>query len=123
MTTGPDLVERYNVFPAARVLGAPAPGYSSGQALDAMEELASEHLPDGYTLAWSTQSCLERQLAGSSAGLNILGRWMVCLIIAAQYERRALPLSVILSIPFALCGGLTAGWRGGLQKIGRGAER
>src|SRR3546814_5160718 len=55
MTTGPDLVERYNVFPAAPVLGAPAPGYSSGQALEAMEELASEHLPDGYTLAWRSE--------------------------------------------------------------------
>src|SRR3546814_8160201 len=95
MTTGPDLVERYNVFPAARVLGAPAPGYSSGQALDAMEELASEHLPDGYTLAWSTQAFLERQSAGSSAGLYILGMLMVFLILAAQYERLALPLAVI----------------------------
>src|SRR3546814_14098059 len=80
-----------------------------------MEELASEHLPDGYTLAWSTQAFLERQSAGSSAGLYILGMLMVFLILAAQYERLALPLAVILSIPFAMFGALTAVWLRGFQ--------
>src|SRR3546814_8091402 len=104
MTTGPDLVERYNVFQAARVLAAPARGYSSGQALDAMEELASEHLPDGYTLAWGTLAFLEAHSAGRSAGMYILGMLLVFLILAAQYERLAMPLDVILSIPFAMFG-------------------
>src|SRR3546814_11522541 len=81
MTTGPDLVERYNVFPAARVLGAPAPGYSSGQALDAMEELASDHLPDGYTMAWIPQAFLQRQSDGSSAGLSISGMFVLFLTL------------------------------------------
>src|SRR3546814_1690291 len=80
-----------------------------------MEELASEHLPDGYTLACSTQAFLERQSAGSSAGLYIFGMLMVVLILAAQYERLALPLAVILSIPFAMFGALTAVWLRGLQ--------
>src|SRR3546814_13579278 len=80
-----------------------------------MEELASEHLPDGYTLAWSTQAFLERQSAGSSAGLYIPGMLMVFLILAAQYERLALTLAVILSIPFSMFGALTAVWPRGLQ--------
>src|SRR5690606_24863721 len=50
LVTGPDLVERFNIYPAARLLGAPAPGYSSGQALAVMDQLAREHLPEGYTL-------------------------------------------------------------------------
>jgi HAE1 family hydrophobic/amphiphilic exporter-1/multidrug efflux pump len=115
MITGPDLVERFNVFPAARLLGGPAPGYSSGQALAAIEQVARETLPDGYTLEWNAQAFLEKQSADSSAGLYLLGLLMVFLILAAQYERLTLPLAVILSIPFAIFGALLAVWLRGLQ--------
>ncbi|MGE0385300.1 MAG: efflux RND transporter permease subunit [Gammaproteobacteria bacterium] len=114
MTTGPDAVERYNVFPAARILGGPAPGYSSGQALAAMEEIAAQVLPEGYTLAWTTQAFLEKQAAGSTAGLYLLAMLMVFLILAAQYERVTLPLAVIASVPFAVFGAFAAVWLRGL---------
>src|SRR5690606_38916833 len=58
--TGPDLIERFNLFPSARLSGEPAPGYSSGQALAVMEELAAELLPEGYTLGWSGISFQEK---------------------------------------------------------------
>jgi hydrophobe/amphiphile efflux-1 (HAE1) family protein len=112
--TGPDLVERFNAFPAARLLGAPAPGYSSGQALKVMEELAQEHLPEGFTLAWNAQAFLEQQATSNTAGLFVLGMLMVFLILAAQYERLSLPLAVILSVPFAVFGALLATWARGL---------
>jgi hydrophobe/amphiphile efflux-1 (HAE1) family protein len=114
MVTGPDLVERFNAYPAARILGAPAPGYSSGQALKVMEELAQEHLPEGYTLAWNAQAFLEKQSTSNTAGLFLLGMLMVFLILAAQYERLSLPLAVILSVPFAVFGALLATWLRGL---------
>jgi multidrug efflux pump len=114
LVTGPDVVERFNVYPAARLIGAPAPGYSSGQALKVMEELAAEALPEGYTLAWSSQAFLEKQTTSSTAGLYVLGMLMVFLILAAQYERLALPLAVIMSVPFAVFGAFLATWLRGL---------
>ena len=114
LITGPDVVERFNVYPAARIIGAPAPGYSSGQALRIMEELAEQELPEGYTLAWSSQAFLEKQTTSSTAGLYLLGILMVFLILAAQYERLALPLAVILSIPMAVFGAFLATFLRGL---------
>ncbi|HEY3518188.1 MAG TPA: efflux RND transporter permease subunit, partial [Gammaproteobacteria bacterium] len=84
--TGPDFIERFNLFPSARLSGEPAPGYSSGQALAAMEEVAAEVLPDGYTLAWSGQSYQEKTSGQSTLGIFALAVLMVFLILAAQYE-------------------------------------
>jgi hydrophobe/amphiphile efflux-1 (HAE1) family protein len=114
LVTGPDVVERFNVYPAARIIGAPAPGYSSGQSLRIMEELAEKELPEGFTLAWSSQAFLEKQTTSSTAGLYVLGMLMVFLILAAQYERLALPLAVILSIPMAVFGAFLATFLRGL---------
>ncbi len=114
LVTGPDIVERFNVYPAARLLGGPAPGYSSGQALKAIEEVAAQTLPDNYTLAWNAQAFLEKQTQSSTAGLYLLGMLMVFLILAAQYERLTLPLAVILSVPFSVFGALVAVWMRGL---------
>ena len=114
VVTGPDVVERFNAFPAARILGAPAPGYSSGQALAVMEQLAREVLPEGYTLAWSSQAFLEKQTHASTTGLYLLAVLMVFLILAAQFERLTLPLAVIVSVPFAVLGALLATWSRGL---------
>ncbi len=113
-TTGPDVVERYNLFPAARLFGSPAPGYSSGQALAAMEQLAAKVLPEGYELAWSGQSYQEKtsgQNLVANFGLSVL---MVFLILAAQYERLTLPFAVILAVPFAVFGAFLATWLRGL---------
>jgi len=112
--TGPDVIERFNLFPSARLFGEPAPGYSSGQALEIMEQLAAEHLPEGYSLAWSGQSYQEktsRQSTGMLFGLAVL---MVFLILAAQYERLTLPFAVILAVPFAVFGAFLAVWLRGL---------
>jgi HAE1 family hydrophobic/amphiphilic exporter-1/multidrug efflux pump len=112
--TGPDLVERFNLFPSARLAGEPAPGYSSGQALAAMEEVAAEVLPEGYTLAWSGQSYQEKTSSENTAGIFGLAVLMVFLILAAQYERITLPFAVILSVPFAVFGAFLAVWLRGL---------
>jgi HAE1 family hydrophobic/amphiphilic exporter-1/multidrug efflux pump len=113
--TGPDMIERFNVFPAARIMGAPAPGYSSGQALTAMEELAAKELPDGYQLAWSGQSYQEKESSGSKGIMFVLAIVMVFLILAALYERLTLPLAIIMAVPFGVFGALLAVWLRGLQ--------
>jgi multidrug efflux pump subunit AcrB len=113
--TGPEIVQRFNVFPAASITGDPAPGYSSGEAIKAMEAVAAEALPAGYTLSWSG-AYLQEKLSGSHAtGMLALGVLMVFLILAAQYERWSLPLAVILAVPFAMLGALLAVWARGLQ--------
>lgn len=111
---GPDIVERFNVFPAGKIVGAPAPGYSSGQALQALEELALQSFPESYTLAW-TGSSYQEKLAGKASLLAfILGLVVVFLILAAQYERWSLPLVVLVSVPFAMFGAIALVWLRGL---------
>ena len=112
--TGPDVIERFNLFPSARLFGEPAPGYSSGQALDAMEEVAAQTLPEGYQLAWSGQSFQEKTSNQNTTAIFGLAVLMVFLILAAQYERLTLPLAVILAVPFAVFGAFFAVWARGL---------
>ncbi|MCX5496048.1 efflux RND transporter permease subunit [Kaistia dalseonensis] len=114
-TIGPDLLERFNNFPAAKVMGNPAPGYSSGQALAAMREVAAATLPANYTLAWTGSAYQEIATGGAGSQALIFGIIMVFLILAAQYERWSLPLAVILAVPFALFGALLAIWLRGLS--------
>jgi len=113
--TGPEIMERFNVFPAAKVLGNPAPGYSSGQALDVMEKIATEALPAGYVLTWAGTSYQEKIAGDSTVGIFMLAVLMVFLILAAQYERWTLPLAVILAVPFAVFGAVAAVALRGLQ--------
>ncbi|WP_430735564.1 efflux RND transporter permease subunit [Halodesulfovibrio aestuarii] len=112
--TGPEVVERFNVFPAAKLLGGPAPGYSSSQALTAMEEVVKETLPADYTLAWTGSAYQEKATGGTSSQVFILGLLMVFLILAAQYEKWSLPLAVIMAVPFALFGAILANYGRGL---------
>ena len=112
--TGPDVVERFDLFPAARLFGGPAPGYSSGQALAAMEEVAAKTLPNGYELAWSGESFQEKSSGQNTAALFALAVLMVFLILAAQYERLTLPFAVILAVPFAVFGAFLAVWLRGI---------
>jgi hydrophobe/amphiphile efflux-1 (HAE1) family protein len=107
-TTGPEVIERYNVFPSAKVLGDAAPGYSSGEALAVMEEVARQALPEGYALEWTGTSFQEKVSGGSSSVVFLVGVIMVFLVLAAQYERWTLPFAVILAVPFALFGALLA---------------
>jgi multidrug efflux pump len=113
--TGPEIVERFNVFNAAKIIGNAAEGYSSGEALAAVEEVAQQVLPPGYTLAWTGASYQEKVSGGTSGGIFMLGVLMVFLILAAQFERWTLPFAVILAVPFAAFGALAAVWLRGLE--------
>jgi len=113
--TGADIVTRFNNFVAAKVTGDAGIGYSSGQALAAMEEVAREVLPAGFSFAWSGEAYEERK-AGSTAGLVFaFALVMVFLILAAQYEKWSLPFGVLLAVPFALFCAIAAIWMRGIQ--------
>jgi HAE1 family hydrophobic/amphiphilic exporter-1 len=100
---GPQYTNRFNVYRAAQVTGAPAPGYSSGQALDALEQVARETLPREIGYDWSDLSYQEKN-AGGSGSLFALSIAFVFLILAALYESWSLPFSVLLSVPIAVFG-------------------
>jgi hydrophobe/amphiphile efflux-1 (HAE1) family protein len=112
---GPEIVERFNVFTSAKILGSAAEGYSSGDAIKAMEAVAGEVLPRGYTFAWTGTAYQEKVSGGASNGVYLLGVLMVFLILAAQFERWTLPLAVILAVPFAAFGAFTAIFLRGLE--------
>ncbi|KHK01166.1 efflux RND transporter permease subunit [Desulfovibrio sp. TomC] len=107
-STGPEVMERFNVFPAAKIMGQPAPGHTSGEALIAMEQAAAKVLPPEYTLAWTGSAYQEKAAQGSSTLVFAMGIVMVILILAAQYERWSLPFAVVLAVPFALFGAIAA---------------
>lgn len=113
--TGPELINRFNIFPAAKVMGDPADGYSSGQAISAMEEVASEVLGSDYSLAWVGSAYQEKLTGGASTQAFIFGLIMIFLILSAQYEKWSLPIVVILSVPFAVLGALLATWLRGTE--------
>lgn len=105
-STGPDDVKRFNLFPAARMQGEPAPGYTSGQAIQAISEVVEQTLGDDYTIAWSGSSYQEVTSSGAGQTSMILGLIFVFLILAAQYERWLMPLAVVTAVPFAVFGSL-----------------
>jgi multidrug efflux pump len=106
--TGPPIVTRFNNFPAVKITVNPAPGYSSGQAIAALETVAAHALPSDYGLAWTGQAYEEKKSGGASTLVFVFGLIMVFLILAAQYEKWSLPLGVLLAVPFALFGALVA---------------
>ncbi|SDH34735.1 multidrug efflux RND transporter permease subunit [Nitrosomonas sp. Nm132] len=109
--SGSDPVTHFNGFNSALVLGGAAPGYSSGQALDALEQVANEILtPKGYTLDWSGISFQERKAGGQSVLVFSFALLMVFLVLAALYESWSIPFAVILAIPFGIFGALLAIW-------------
>ena len=112
---GPDQIQRFNAFTAAKIMGNPAPGYSSGQALAAIQEVAREAMPPGYQIAWAGSAYQEIATGGSGSQALIFGIIMVFLILAAQYERWSLPLAVVTAVPFALFGALLAIFLRGLN--------
>jgi multidrug efflux pump len=113
--TGPDLMSHFNGFPAAKVTGSAAPGYSSGQAIAAMELVGRASLPRGYTFAWSGLAFEEKQSGGTSMLAFVFGLVIVFLVLAAQYESWTLPGSVMMAVPFGVLGALTANWLRGLE--------
>jgi hydrophobe/amphiphile efflux-1 (HAE1) family protein len=104
--TGPEQLERFNGFVAAKVLGAGKPGVSSGDAIKAVEEAAARVLPDGYQIAWTGQAFQEKRTGNASVFAFAFAIVMVFLILAALYERWILPTAVLLAVPFAIVGAL-----------------
>jgi multidrug efflux pump len=99
---------RFNNFPAVKVTAVPAPGYSSGQAIAALQRVGAEALPSDFGLAWSGEAFEEQKAGSTSAAVFAFGLVMVFLILAAQYEKWSLPFGVLLAVPFALFGALLA---------------
>jgi hydrophobe/amphiphile efflux-1 (HAE1) family protein len=104
--TGPELINRFNLFPSAYVTGNAAEGYSSGEAMAAMEEVANKVLPSNYGYSWSGMSYQEKKSGKSSAVAFAFGIVMIFLILAALYEKWSLPVSVIMVVPFGLFGAM-----------------
>jgi hydrophobe/amphiphile efflux-1 (HAE1) family protein len=101
-TAGPYRVPRYNLYPAAELDGAAAPGYSPGQAMEIMEKLASQILPDGFSYEWTTLAYQQRRAGNTAMFAFVLAVVFVFLVLAAQFESLTLPLAVILIVPMCL---------------------
>jgi HAE1 family hydrophobic/amphiphilic exporter-1 len=105
-TAGPEFTNRFNLFRSAKLTGQPAPGYSSAQALAALEEVANEVLPGDMSYSWADMSYQEKAAEGSGAVVFLMALVFVYLILAAQYESWSLPLSVLLGTPIAVFGAI-----------------
>jgi multidrug efflux pump len=112
-SVGPDRVQHYNGYPTAEINGGPAPGFSSGQAQDAMEKLARDNLPNGMSFEW-TELTYQQILAGNTAVLVFpLCVLLVFLVLASLYESLTLPLAVILIVPMVLLSAISGVWLSG----------
>ncbi len=109
-TSGPDFTNRFNLYRSAEITGVPAAGYSSDQALNALEATAKEVLPAGWGYDWSNMSYQEKRAAGTGATVFLFAMIFVFLILAAQYESWSLPFSVLLGTPFAAFGAFLGLW-------------
>jgi HAE1 family hydrophobic/amphiphilic exporter-1 len=105
--TGPYRVSRYNLYPAAEIQGSTGPGFSSGDALSAMERLAAERLPDGFDYEWTELAYQERQASDTTLIVFGAAVLFVFLVLAAQYESWSLPISVVLIVPMCLLAAVT----------------
>ena len=108
------LVQRFNGFPAVLITGSQAPGYSSGQAIAAMEEIARE-LPGDFSFAWAGQALQEKESGSTSSSAFVFGLILVFLLLAAQFEKWTLPIAVVLTIPISVLGALLLTWLVGLE--------
>ncbi len=109
-TTAPAVINHFNMFRSASISGTAVPGFSSGQALQEMERLAGETLPQGMNFAWSGLSLEESKAGRQSFIIFGLGLLLVYLTLAAQYESLVLPFIVLLGVPLAVLGALTGQW-------------
>jgi HAE1 family hydrophobic/amphiphilic exporter-1 len=101
---GPQTVKRYNLYPSAKIMGQPSAGYSSGQAMDIIEDMAQKKLPQSMGIEWTELSYQEKAAAGSANVIFLLAIILVYLVLAAQYESWSIPVSVCLAVPTALLG-------------------
>ncbi len=107
-TLGSELVTRYNLYPAAPIIGIAAPGFSSGQALNLMEQVAANSLPEGLSYDWTATAFQEKQVGSQAYFIYALSITLVFLVLAALYESWTSPAAVILVVPLALVGVLLA---------------
>ncbi|WP_428738767.1 efflux RND transporter permease subunit [Sulfurimonas sp.] len=112
---GPSIIQRFNMFDSAQISGMAKPGFSSGDALKAIEEVSKNVLPDGYTISWAGTSYQEKKLQGSGNMAFVYAIIFVFLILAALYESWSIPFAVILAVPFAFFGAVLALWLRGLE--------
>ncbi len=113
--SGPDLVSRFNGFIAAKITGDASSGFSSGDAINRMEGVSDEILPDGFSYAWAGQAYEEKKAGSTSTIIFAFALVMVFLILAAQYEQWSLPLAVVTAVPFGIFGALVAVWSRDMQ--------
>src|SRR5580765_3121346 len=104
MTTGPDILQRYNMFRTAEINGANGPGISTGEALGVMEDLSAKELPSGYNFEWTSIAYQEKEAGGSQGPIFGMAMVFVFLVLAAQYESWAVPFSVLLGLPIGVFG-------------------
>jgi HAE1 family hydrophobic/amphiphilic exporter-1 len=114
-TSAPQVINHFNLFRSASISGAAAPGVSSGQAIQEMERLGGTALPQGFGYAWSGLSLEEIKAGSQSAAIFGIALLLVYLTLAAQYESLVLPFIVLLGVPLAVLGALSAQWARGLQ--------
>ncbi len=115
-TFGPQTVTRFNLYPSVKILGQPEAGFSSGEALTIMEDMAAQKLPDSLGYNWAELSYQEKMGTGPTGPTGLIFLFsiiLVYLVLAAQYESWSIPISVVLSVPTALLGAwLAISWRG-----------
>ena len=114
-TTGPGTIKRFNMFSTAPINAVAASGYSTGDAMVAMERIVQEHLPDNIALEWSGLSYQEKQAGGQTGMILALVFLFVFLFLAAQYESWIVPIAVLLSLPIAALGAYLGIWVTGLE--------
>jgi multidrug efflux pump len=111
----PKLVTRFNGFPAVKLTGSQGTGFSSGDAIRVMEEVAKETLPGDFGFAWAGQALQEKESGSTSSSAFVFGLIIVFLLLAAQFEKWTLPIAVVLTVPFAVLGALLLTWALGLE--------
>lgn len=114
--SGPNLVTRFNSYPSVQITGSPSAGFSTGDSINRIKEIAANTLPAGYDFEWSGASYQEVQAGSQAPYVLAFGLVMVFLVLAAQYEKWSLPLAVILAVPFGLFGAITAVYLFGMPK-------
>lgn len=114
-TTGPGTIRRFNMFTSTTISGEAAPGYSSGQVMTILEDIAKKHLPSNIGVEWSGLSYQEKHVSGQTGYVLALALLFVFLFLAAQYESWSIPVAVILSLPIAGVGAYLGNWICGLE--------
>jgi hydrophobe/amphiphile efflux-1 (HAE1) family protein len=108
LRTGPNQVSKFNGFPSVQITGSPTPGYSTGDAMNILKEVAAKELPSGYGYEWSGQSYQEIKAGNQAPIVMAFGLLVVFLVLAAQYEAWALPVAVLMAVPLGIFGAFAA---------------